>query len=310
MLEANRSLVLRNVKEPVPGPGWAVVDVRIAGIGGSEYLGYNTPGLRPLPSIMGHGIAGLDPTRRRVAVNPLMGCGACAYCRQDLTQLCDDWHLIGVQSDGGLAEKVAVPQTALVPLPDSLSWAQSAFIEPFANAINAWDLSGAGPPQRIGIIGAGSLGLGVVARAHRAGCREISIADLSEPRRKAARALGASTAAPALAGDYDAVFDTVGSIETRSAGLAATRKGGSCVLLGFASPAFEVDGGPFIRQQKRLIGSFVYSPAQFQQAVKLAECAPENWVDRIGFEDVEPLLQRYLAGDFTVIKAALSISDP
>ena len=87
------------------GPDEVVIDVAVAGIGGSEYLGYNNPGIRTLPNIMGHGFAGTTAEGRRVAVNPLRSCGTCAYCRQGLGQLCDDWHLIGVQSDGGFAQQ-------------------------------------------------------------------------------------------------------------------------------------------------------------------------------------------------------------
>lgn len=139
VLEAPRRLRLHERPPCATGPGDVIVDVELTGIGGSEYLAFAAPGLRRLPNVMGHGIVGTDPDGRTVAVNPLRGCGTCEFCVADLRQLCETWSLIGVQWDGGLAEQVAVPEASLVPLPAALTWEQAAFIEPFANAVNAWD---------------------------------------------------------------------------------------------------------------------------------------------------------------------------
>jgi (R,R)-butanediol dehydrogenase/meso-butanediol dehydrogenase/diacetyl reductase len=84
-----------------------------------------------------------------------------------MVQLCDEWTLIGVHSDGGFAQKVAVPRESLIELSPELSWEQSAFIEPFANSINAWEISEAQSHNTIAIVGVGSLGLGLVACAKK-----------------------------------------------------------------------------------------------------------------------------------------------
>ena len=304
-LEDRRVLRIRDIEAPEPGPGAVVIDVAVAGIGGSEYLGYDNPGLRRLPLTMGHGIVGVDPGGRRVAINPLRGCGACAFCRRGLAQLCEAWSLIGVQSDGGLAEQVAVPADSLVALPDALTWEQSAFVEPFANAVNAWDLSGAAAGTAIAVVGAGSLGLGLVACAAAAGCETVHVGDLSSERRAAALALGATEAGTAVPGAYDVVFDTVGTPETRRAAIAAARRGGKGVFLGFATPGLEIDFSALIRQQKQIIGAFVYSPAQFARAIDLAQRSQGHWVRNLSFAEVEPMLHTFLDGDFSTIKAAL-----
>ncbi|WP_420348767.1 zinc-binding dehydrogenase [Pelagibius sp.] len=300
------------VEPPVAGPDEVVIDVAVAGIGGSEYLGYNNPGIRTLPNIMGHGFAGTTAEGRRVAVNPLRSCGTCEYCRRELRQLCNDWHLIGVQSDGGFAQQVAVPEETLVTLPDDLGWEQAAFVEPFANAVNAWELSGADGGCSVAILGAGGLGLGLVACAAGAGCAQIAVSDLSQTRLDAAAELGAATCGndtethPEGSYDsYDVVFDTVGSVDSRRRAIDLTRKAGTCVLMGFAAPDLEANAGAFIRSQRRLLGAFVYSMTQFQTAVSLAARCKADWVANLSFAEVEPLLQRYLEGDFSTVKAAL-----
>ena len=305
VLEGSRALRLREIEAPEARPGEALVRVEVAGIGGSEYLGFANPGIRPLPNVMGHSIAGIAADGRRVAVNPLRGCGTCAACLADLVQLCDSWSLIGVQSDGGFAQVVSVPMESFVELPEDLSWEQAAFVEPFANSVNAWEISGAGSSDRIAVIGAGGLGLGLTACAAEAGCETLAVCDLSPTRLQAARDLGASYVGEALDGRYDVVFDTVGSADTRQMALEATRSGGHCVFLGFASALTEIDISAVIRQQKRLSGAFVYSAGQFSRALGLARLCHRDWVRNLSFDGVVPLLEGYLAGDFSVVRAAL-----
>ncbi len=305
VLEDRRRLSLREIETPEAGPGETLVRVEVAGIGGSEYLGFANPGIRPLPNIMGHSIAGTTPDGRRVAVNPLRGCGRCAACSQDLAQLCESWSLIGVQSDGGFGQVVAVPSESLVALPDDLQWEQAAFVEPFANSVNAWEISGGGASDRVAVIGAGGLGLGLTACASRVGCQTLAVSDLSPSRLQAAQGLGATHVGDALVDRYDIVFDTVGSTDTRRAALEATRSGGHCVFLGFASALTEIDVSAVIRQQKRLSGAFVYSSRQFAKALELAPNSHPDWVRNVSFDDVAVLLERYLSGDFSVVRAAL-----
>lgn len=305
LLEDSLTLRLREIDDPVTGPGDVIVDVAVTGIGGSEYLGYRNPGLRPLPNIMGHGIAGLAPDGGRVAVNPLHGCGVCAFCLKDQTQLCDSWSLIGVQSAGGFAQKLAVPEDSLIGLPDSMTWEQASFVEPFANAVNAWDLAQADPSATIAVLGAGSLGLGVVANASAAGCSTIHIRDNAASRRAAAATLGAGEISEATSETYDIVFDTVGSAESRQAAAALTAKGGRCVFLGFAAPKSEVNFVELIRGQKQFIGAFVYSGKQFERAIALAGKTQSSWVQNLSFAEVAPKLKQYLADNFLTVKAAL-----
>ncbi len=305
LLEGKRSLHLRDLDEPKSQSGSKVITVEAVGIGGSEYLGFNNPGIRPLPSAMGHGFSGMTSEGRRVAVYPLSGCGDCEYCLNDQEQLCDEWSLIGVQRHGGFAQKVEVSESQLFSIPDSLSWEQSVFIEPFANAINAWEISGANQSNSIAVIGSGSLGLGVVACAESAGCEYIEVAELSMQRRTAAHALGATQTQKILTRSYDVVFDTVGSEVSRTQAINATKKGGKCIFLGFETPETTINVSAVIRQQKILMGSFVYSSKQFAKAIELAAVCQDRWVENITFNQVEGHLLRYCEGDFSIVKIAL-----
>ena len=304
-LERERHLVLRDVDEPEANINNIVVTVESVSIGGSEYLGYNNPGLRSLPSIMGHGFTGTTPDGNRIAVYPLSGCGNCAYCSNGQTQLCDNWSLIGVQSNGGFSQKVSVSKEQLFEIPEDLSWEKSVFIEPFANSINAWEISNANNKDSVAIVGSGSLGLGLIACAHKSGCTNIHVAELSESRRNAAMLLGATQVQTELCNTFDIVFDTVGSTETRQQAIQATKKGGRCVFLGFETPEITINMSEVIRNQKTLIGSFVYSKQQFLEAIRLVKYCDDAWVKNVKFNQVESHLEKFLAGDFSCIKLAL-----
>lgn len=309
VLNGPREFSLTELVSPAVNEGQVLLEVQVAGIGGSEYLGYNNPGIRPLPNIMGHGFTGTIADGTRVAVNPLSGCGKCRYCLDGLSQLCEQWSLIGVQTNGGFAQKVAVPSERILPLPDMLSWEQSAFIEPFANSINAWQLSGAAADNSIAIIGAGSLGLGLAAQASELACDDVHVAELSPVRRSAAQSLLAGEVSEQLAGEYDIVFETVGSQESRRQAIDLTRKGGKCVFLGFQTPEQTLNIAQLIRDQKTLIGSFVYSMEQFQQAVNLAQHCDDTWVKNVSFKEVESILMAFLEGHFDWVKVALRPND-
>ncbi|WP_461437568.1 zinc-dependent alcohol dehydrogenase [Marinobacter nauticus] len=304
-LKGPQKLDLENVPPPEPSQGEILVDVEITGLGGSEIAALQSPGLRPLPNIMGHGLCGLTSTGQRVAIFPLSGCGACHHCNDGQHQLCNDWNLIGVQKPGGFAEQVSVPEGALVPLPATLSWEQASFIEPFANAVNAWERAQPKSTNSVLVIGSGSLGLGVTAMARDQGCKSIFVSDLSAKRLQAALALGAHEAARTFSREFDIVFDTVGTEETRTQCINQTKKNGKSVFLGFAEQSLTIDFTRMIREQKTFIGSFVFSRQQFGKAMELAHGCCSEWVRNLSFDDVAGELMAYADGNFNTIKSAL-----
>ena len=113
ILESANNLQLKERPIPVAGKEELLLTVDLAGIGGSEHLGFSNPGIRPIPHVMGHGIVGRDNNGSLVAVYPLHGCAVCENCKNNKIQLCDEWKLIGVHSDGGLQQKIVVPENAV-----------------------------------------------------------------------------------------------------------------------------------------------------------------------------------------------------
>jgi threonine dehydrogenase-like Zn-dependent dehydrogenase len=270
---------LLDVPEPDPAPGEALVEVRAAGICGSELHGARHPGFRQPPLIMGHEFAGIGAGGEAVVVNPILSCGRCAECRRGLRHVCRERKIIGVHRAGGFAERVAVPASALRPLPAGLPWEAAALIEPAANAVHAWNqadraLGAGGAPgadgargARVAVIGCGAIGLLCAATALSGGAGRVEVTDLSPARLAAAQRLGAEVAGPRLSGEYDVVIDAVGSAATRAASVAHQRPGGVAVWLGLAEEEAGFDANALIRSEKRVLGSFAYRDEEFAQAM-------------------------------------------
>lgn len=305
LLIENLKFLLKDIETPIVKDTEEVIEVQVSGIGGSEYLGFNNSGIRSLPNIMGHGITGLTTDKKRVAIYPVIGCENCDYCRLEKPQLCNNWKMIGVHFDGGFAQKVVVPKKSIFEIPDEISWEQSSFIEPFANSINAWSLADIKQDYSILVIGAGSLGLGLLACAKDSNHKNITIVEHSNSRKQIAKDLGAKTVDNLQLNSYDIVFDTVGSTQSRIDSFESVKKNGKCIYLGFAEPKFEVNFSELIRNQIQLIGSFAYSKLQFEKAIKLSLLTNSKWVKNITFLEVEKELNNYLKGDFSTIKAIL-----
>ena len=132
LVRENGAVRLRTRPVPVPGPGEVLVRVDVAGVCRTDVQAAR--GLLALrePRILGHEFAGtLDG--RPVAVNPVLPCGACPRCTTGA--LCSRPDLLGVHRDGAFAEAVAVPASAVHPLPDGLPFEVGAYAEPVAAAL-------------------------------------------------------------------------------------------------------------------------------------------------------------------------------
>ena len=269
------TLELLDAGEPEVADGEVLVHVRAAGICGSELHGVRRPGFRKPPLIMGHEFAGTRPEGDRVVINPILSCGECDLCQRGLRHVCPQRAIIGVHRPGGFAERVAVPSSALVPLPPWLSWEAAAVVEPAANAVHAWNRTGPAVGARVAVIGCGAIGLLSTLAALAGGAESVDVTDLSATRIAVARGLGA--AAGELRGEYDVVIDAVGSAVTRAKSVAHQRPAGVAVWLGLAEEEAGFDGNALIRSEKRVLGSFAYSDEEFAGGMALLRNSDLDW---------------------------------
>jgi threonine dehydrogenase-like Zn-dependent dehydrogenase len=298
-------LELQDVAEPEVAEGDVLVQVRSVGICGSELHGARHPGFRKPPLIMGHEFAGTSAAGDRVVINPMLSCGHCELCRGGLRQVCRERQIIGVHRAGGFAERVAVPGSTLRPVPDWLSWDAAAMVEPAANAVHAWALSGAGPGARVAVLGCGAIGLLCLLAALDGGAASVDATDLDPGRLAQARRLGAAASVSGLTGEYDVIIDAVGSPLTRAQSVDHQRPGGTAVWLGLAQDSPGFDANALIRSEKRVLGSFAYSDEEFARAAQLLRSWDLSWTSHYPLTDGADIFTSLMNGGLDPVKALL-----
>ena len=298
-------VVLRDVDEPTPGPDDVVLTVHASGICGSELHGFRALGMRVPPLVMGHEVVGTTEDGRRVAVNPLLSCGACDLCNRGLPQVCRTRGLLGVHRPGGFAERVAVPIDSLHDLPPDVDWVAAAMIEPLANAVHAIGLAPEVDGGRVGIIGAGALGLLSLAVARLRGAAHVTIVDPSPTRLATAQRLGADVVAATLDAEHDVVIDAVGLSTTRAASLRWLRPAGTAVWIGLAAPEATIDGNDVVRGERKVAGSFAYTSTEFATAVHLSSQLDLGWATAVPLNDSQRVFMELAEGRSDIVRAVI-----
>lgn len=282
---------IRDMPKPAPKPGWVVLDVRDAGICGSEisaFLGKNE--LRKPPMVMGHEFSGFvreigdsvspDLMGKLVAVNPLVSCMHCRYCKNGERHLCLERKFIGVDFPGGFAEYAAVPVLSCFPV---MNPSKGALVEPFACAIRAVEHSRVRVGDTALVFGAGTIGLMATKLLRAGGASECVVVDTVPSRLDWARMWGATgtidasrmtgvTGVKSSAPEgFDCIVDAVGHDKTRSQSIEIVRRGGRVVFIGLHENLMSLPGNAIVRNEVEIVGSFCYSDDNFRRAISLAE---------------------------------------
>ena len=294
-----------DMPEPDVSEDEVLVHVRSAGICGSELHGARHPGFRVPPLIMGHEFAGVSDDGRPVLINPILSCGDCDLCTRGLQQLCRHRAIIGVHRAGGFAERVAVPRSALRPLPDRMTWDAAAVVEPAANAVHAWALAGGARDKRVAVLGCGAIGLFCLLVALADGAASVDVTDLAPGRLAVARQLGAAAARTEPEGEYDVIIEAVGSAVTRAQSVAHQRPGGAAVWLGLLDTDAGFEGPDLVRGEKQVLGSFAYSDEEFRRAADLVGGWDLSWVSAFPLADGADVFTGLMNGGQHPVKATL-----
>jgi len=194
--------------EPRLEAGEVLVRVRYAGICGTDMLIHSGKHPRVVPPrVLGHEIfgsveeatpaaAGQWQRGTRVAIYPLISCGRCAPCSQGDAHVCEKLGLIGIDTDGGMAELVKARAAQLFAVPPEVTDEQAALVEPLSVAVHVVRTSGFRPGDLALVMGGGPIG-NLIAQVLRAsGARAVIVAEVKEFRRQLAQRQGFSTFNP------------------------------------------------------------------------------------------------------------------
>lgn len=188
--------VLVDIDEPIVKEGEALIQVKSAGICGSDIGAFrgNNP-LVSYPRIIGHEIAGevlsIPDNKKgikagdRVIVDPYLYCGHCYPCSIGRTNCCTSLHVLGVHVDGGMAERFAHPAEMLVKVPNDMPWDLIPIAEPLTIALHGLHRAKLTKGEHIVISGAGPIGLLAAMAALDMGAEPIVIDPVQERLEKA-----------------------------------------------------------------------------------------------------------------------------
>jgi L-iditol 2-dehydrogenase len=280
---------LRVADELVPetGSGMSLVRVTAVGICGSDLHWWDEGAIgdarltRPL--VLGHEGAGViaDGPRRgeRVAIDPAIPCETCRACRDGYRNLCYRIKFSGHgATDGMLREAMAWPTALLHPLPDRLSDAGGAMLEPLGVAIHSADLGHLPFGGTASVIGCGPIGLLLIAVLKAAGASSVLAVEPLAHRREAAARLGADQvldSAAVLDEAYregvDVAFEAAGNDEGVGLAVASVRPGGRVVLAGIPGDDVIRFGASLARRKGLTIAMVRRMNEVYSRAISLAE---------------------------------------
>jgi L-iditol 2-dehydrogenase len=255
-LHGRQDFRLSDEAKPEPCADESLVRVTAVGICGSDLHWFSDAGIgdarlsRPL--VLGHEFSGVAETgdRRgdRVAVDPAVPCGVCAFCVEGNPNLCEALRFAGHgEEDGAFREYVPWPTRCLHALPDSLTDVDGVMLEPLGVAIHAVDLAHVKTGMTVGVFGCGPIGLLILQVAGQRPTQIIATDKLAH-RLDAARALGATAVFDAIDGEEsaaiwaytgqrgaDVAFEAAGENEAVETAVAVVRAGGRVILAGIPS---------------------------------------------------------------------------
>jgi 2-desacetyl-2-hydroxyethyl bacteriochlorophyllide A dehydrogenase len=243
VLTGIRQVRLEERPEPQARPGWVVVRVESASICGTDSHQYDGRVDTPFPRVPGHDFAGrveavgdgVDGSLvgTPVAVKPSLPCGECADCNAGRLADCGSKRLIGLWSDGCMAEKVAVPQVNLVPRPDGVEDWQACLLEPLAVGLNTVDRLQIMLGETVLILGQGPIGLALTRLCSLSGAGRLIVTDAREAPFAVSRAYGATECLNVT--EADIVIEISGFPASSAIVLDVVRKEGKVAHIGWAN---------------------------------------------------------------------------
>jgi len=189
------------VNEPKMGSTDVLIEVHFIGLCGSDLNSYR--GLMPfvtLPRIPGHEISGTVVDKGAsvpagiqfgdlVTVSPYTNCGVCPSCRQGRPNCCQFNQTLGVQREGALTKKIAVPFEKVFGS-KKLSLHELVLVEPMSVGYHGANRGEVCETDTVLLLGCGTIGMGALCAAVRKGATVIAL-DIDDVKLAQAKKFGA-----------------------------------------------------------------------------------------------------------------------
>ncbi|AYD04104.1 zinc-binding alcohol dehydrogenase family protein [Neorhizobium sp. NCHU2750] len=325
-------LALEDRAEPARGENEVKVRIRHVGICGTDL--HIFAGKHPFleyPRVMGHELSGTvaeAPAGSRlkagdpVYIVPYITCGHCQACRKGITNACQKIAVLGVHSDGGMAEYLCIPEKNVIPT-GNIPLEDAAMIEFLAIGAHGVKRGAITAEDRILITGAGPIGMSAIIFAKARGAH-VTVMDTRKDRLAfAVDQLGADetifadadaekTAERMTGGEwYDVVIDATGNAVPMQRGFNFLAHGARYVLLSVVLQDITFSDPDFHKREVTLIASRNAQPDDFAEVVRQIEAGrvPTRALNthRAPLADAVELFSAWSKPEAGVIKAILEV---
>jgi 2-desacetyl-2-hydroxyethyl bacteriochlorophyllide A dehydrogenase len=317
---------------PTAKPGEILVRLRRAGVCGTDF--HIIEGRQPYfeyPRVIGHELAGeiesvgapsLLRPGQQVAIIPYLSCGACIACRRGKTNCCQRLSVLGVHSDGGMADYLALPEANVVDA-SGVTLEEAAMVEFLAIGAHAVGRGAVGEGDRVLVVGAGPIGIACMIFARLRGAQVVALDARADRLGFCARHLAVAHCVQAgpeakvelsrLTGGefFDCVFDATGSAEAMNAGFDFVAHGGAYVLVSIVREMISFSDPEFHKRETTLLSSRNATRRDFENVLEALRggSIPSAALNshRGALSDAPELFPVWIRPETGVIKAILEI---
>jgi len=312
-----RCVAVEDVPDPQAGTDDVVLRVRRCGVCGSDVSWTGHEPFSYQAGQFGHEFSGevVEVGRNvttlkvgdRVAALPLGGCGVCEGCRNGNPVFCSNLRRLA-----GFGEYVAMPPSCAIKLPQSVSFADGAMIEPMACGLHALRMARMQGGERVLVIGAGSVGMAAAYWARRLGAAKVVVLSRSAYRRDLFIDLGAdevlgfepddqARVVEALGGQPDIVAECVGKEGMINLALQHVRPQGVVLSMGMCMHSEPVLPFQCGIKEVSLLFPIAYTAAEFAETARDFDSGRlrlETVISKvIGLEELPAALDAMRAGE-------------
>ncbi len=260
------------------------------------------------------------PLSSRVSVEPYLHCGTCSACRRGKTNCCETLQVLGVHTDGGMAEYIKVPASK-VHISTKLTYEQLALVETLAIGCHAVVRAAIEPNDIVLVIGAGPIGMSVIEFA-RLKSKDVFVLDRDENRLAFCRETYKVNTIVATSESFDLqnfmpekptlIFDATGNEHSMNETITKVSNGGKIVFVGLHLNNVVFKDTDFHRREITLLSSRNALPSDFSFIIQKMEegvIDTSKWIThRASFADMVGQFETWLKPESQVIKAVVGLN--
>ena len=287
---AERQGEVREIPVPVPKDDEVVIEIKAAGLCGTDGHIFHNEYFSSFPLVPGHEFSGVVASMgknvkgfskgQRVTADPNIACGHCSYCQESMENFCENFQAVGVTRNGAFAQFTTVPQQNVFSIGD-LPFEEAAYIEPLACVVYGQERARPPVGGNVLIVGAGAIGLLHLQLARVNGAATVAVMDVSDSALAEAKTMGADLCLKndgpgqerlrqAYPHGFHMVIDCTGVPRVVEGLVPWVRSGGTLLLFGVCPNDSQIAINPYevFKRDLTILGSFALRKT-FPEAIAL-----------------------------------------